>query len=131
MKNTQITVIKVFCLSQTSRNLEWAPLLSHKYKDALDFNLELSSNLEDSQIIVWDGLITPKSEEIFNRVIKKLKSPDATLFYSGEERTLFSDHPYTKRYDLKDTRLEILPARPLPEEILFALDTFWKKRANV
>ncbi len=129
MKNQ--SSLNIYCFNQPALNTEWDSLRSDKYKNALPFEWKIVENLEDAQVIAWDGVISPKGRHYTEQVIQKLKD-GALLLLMGEGRTLFKDSSVVELLDLDQIRyVELSGWSLLPEDILATLEVCNQKIAHV
>lgn len=123
--------LKIFNFSHPLMQTEVFSLLGDKYKDTLSFKWEITNDYAASDVVLWDGVITVKNKEAVEKVIDDIKS-GKVLFLLGESETLFKNHPMVK---LQNTENLNCVARfgwnILPEEILSALETCYKKSKHV
>lgn len=129
--NKQKPKMTLFCLSQPVVDTEWASLLGDKFSQAMPFELSLSTELGTAQVIAWNGLLTPKSIDVYEMVLSKLRD-GAVLLLLGEARTLFQGHPFVKFADTTNFKVVELPSWAiLPEELLNGLELCWEKIKHV
>jgi Ni,Fe-hydrogenase III small subunit len=130
MKEKEKT-LQIFNFSHSLINTELLSLLGNKYHGALPFSWEFTTEIESSDVILWDGVITPKN----NRYVEKLLSESRSgkiLLLLGESRTLFQEQPGIKLLNIDHLNIVELPGwNALPEEILSSFYTCYKKLKNV
>lgn len=125
-KNT----LKIFCLGGPLLSTEWASIMGHKYREHMNFVPVLVSSPEEAEVIVWDGVMTPKSQRTLQELLDKTN--DKTVFLmTGEATTFLHDHPFVRMNQRELTSVYLPPSRVLPEEILDALDECRKKAGHV
>lgn len=129
MKNQ--TTLNIYCFNQPALNTEWDSLRSDKYRGTLNFDWKFVENLDEAQIIAWDGVITPKGRHYTEKIIQKLKD-GALLLLMGEGRTLFKDSSLVELLDLDQIRyVELNGWSLLPEDILATLEVCNQKIRHV
>lgn len=129
--NKKHTTLKLFNFSHPLMNTEMYSLIGDKYSGTLPFTFEFVDDINESDVILWDGLITSKNKNVAE-IILSLIGPDRILLLIGESLTLFRDHPLVRFIDNKNLHLMELPGwNVLPEEILQKLEECFKKLKNV
>lgn len=124
-------VIKIFNFSNPLMTTEWLTLHGNKYAGILPFEWVLTSNYSEAEVVAWDGIITPKNQDIVSKLIDDFKSSKILLFI-GESTTIFKDHPVVQMVDTSGIRFVQLNGWSiLPEEILSALEECYQKLKNV
>lgn len=124
-------VLEIFCFSSPVLMTEWQSLLGSKYDQVLPFRWHTTLDYEKAQVVIWDGVITPKNERIVSKLIEDLKS-SKVLLLMGEALTMFHNHLTVKVLDTSGIRyVEIAGWNVLPEEILAALEECYKKIKDV
>lgn len=130
MKN-EVQPLKIFNLSQPFMKTEWLSLLGDKYRDTLSFPWEIVSDYESAEVVVWDGVISPKRAESINRVLEDLKN-NKVLLLMGESMISLRDHKIVSLVDLDQIRYVELPGwTVLPEDILGAIELCHQKLKHV
>lgn len=114
------STLNIFCLGGPLLSTEWVSLLGDKYRSHMDFEPVIVSEAGEADVVVWDGVLTPKSSMIITEFLEKL-SEKTTLLITGEAKTLFLDHPFVKLHPKMLDAVYLPPSRMLPEEILEAL----------
>lgn len=129
--NKKNTTLKLFNFSHPLMNTEMYSIAGDKYSGTLSFTFEFVDNINDSDVVLWDGLITSKNKNVAE-IILGLIGPERILLLIGESLTLFREHPMVKLIDYKNLNLMELPGwNVLPEEILQTLTECYKKLKNV
>jgi hypothetical protein len=124
------TKLKIFCLSGPLLSTEWASIMGDKYQHHMNFEPVLVGNISDAQVIVWDGVLTPKSGPVFSQLLDDIHE-QVVFLITGEAATLYHDHPFVKLSDRMNGAVHLSPSRTLPEEILEALDECQKRLTHV
>jgi Ni,Fe-hydrogenase III small subunit len=120
-------LLKIYCLSHPLVDTEWLTLLGDKYSGSLEFDFELVEEVNDAQVVVWDGIITPKNTYYVKPVLEKIRN-SKILLLQGEIRTLFTGHPFVKMVNLENMKYVELPGLTvLPEQLLSALEQCYQK----
>jgi Ni,Fe-hydrogenase III small subunit len=123
--------LTIFSLAQPLFETEFFSLKGDKFRDALPFGLEFVDNFQSAQVIAWNGLVTPKSSEISESILKRLQE-GAVLLYIGEPRTLYKNHPFVKFISTENMKVVTLSGYDaLPEELLLALQQCREKMQHV
>ena len=130
--NKDRSTLKVYCLSHPLFDTEWLSLLGDKYVGSMSFDLELVDDILTAEVVVWDGIITPKNTFYIKPMLEKIRS-SKVLLLQGEMRSLFVGHPFLKLVNLENMNYVELPGLTvLPEELLGALEQCHQKlRPNV
>jgi hypothetical protein len=127
----KIESIKVFNFSHPLMTTEIFSVLSDKFVGSLPFSWELSKDYESSDIVLWDGIITPKNQKIVDKILGDIKSGKVLLLI-GESQTLHKDRPGIKILNTENLNIvELSSWSVLPEEILGALENCYKKLKHV
>jgi hypothetical protein len=122
--------LNIYCLGGPFLSTEWPSIMGDKYRDHMNFRPVIVSSPEEAQVVVWDGVLTPKSSALINDFLEGL-SEKTVLLITGEAATLFSDHPYVKLQTKMKDAVHLPPSRVLPEEILEVLDECHRKVTHV
>ncbi len=122
--------LPIYCLGGPLVSTEWSSILGDKYRSLMNFDPILVNTPEAAQVIVWDGVLTPKSAPIIGHLIDSL-SDKAVFLITGEAPTLFRDHPFVKFNSRNIPAVYLPPSRVLPEELLEALDECRKRAGHV
>lgn len=125
-KNT----LTVYRLGGPLLSTEWSSLMGDKYRGHMDFETVLVQTPEEARVIVWDGVLTPKSAPLINDVMAKA-NPNTVFLITGEAQTLFQDHPFVKLGARPEATVFLPPSRTLPEDLLEALEECRKRMAHV
>lgn len=130
MKKNEVG-LKVLLLSQPLQHTEWLSLMGDKYYSALPFAIEFTHELSAAEIIVWDGVMTPKSQKVYQDVVHSLRE-GKVLLLQGEARTLLKKHPIVSQVNIEEMKCVDLPGWSiLPEEMIVALEKCHQKLKNV
>src|SRR6478672_6970869 len=105
--------LNIFCLGGPLLSTEWASIMSDKYRAHMAFEPVIVQTPADANIVVWDGILTPKSTPIIGEFLKNL-SDKTVLLITGEGKTLFIDHPFVKFQDRVRDAVFLPPSRNLP-----------------
>ncbi len=124
------TSLNIYCLGGPLLSTEWASIMGDKYRNHMSFEPALVSSPDLAQVVVWDGVLTPKSTPIIQEFLDRL-SDKTVLLITGEASTLFHDHPFVKLQSKINDAVFLPPSRVLPEEILEALDECRRKGTHV
>lgn len=124
------TSLNIYCLGGPLLSTEWSSIMGDKYRAHMNFEPVLVNSPEAAQVIVWDGVLTPKSTPLIGRLIDQVT--DKTVFLiTGEAPTLFRDHPFVKFNSRDLPAVYLPPSRVLPEELMEALDECRKRAGHV
>ncbi len=119
----------IYCLGGPWLATEWVSLMGSKYREHMDFSPVLVNSPDRAQVIVWDGVLTPKSSGAIAQIFETL-GKEKVLLLTGEAETSLQHHPFVKlSRDLPHVVLS--PSRVLPEEILEALQECRKRLTHV
>lgn len=130
MKETA-KVYKIYQLSNPLMNTEWPAVLGDKFHKALSFEWAMTTDLKEADIVVWDGVISPKSASLLNPLIEELKQ-NKVLLLVGESMTSLRNHPMVKLVSTEGLRyVELSGWGVLPEEVLGALEACHQKLTHV
>lgn len=123
-------VLKVHCLSLPQVATEWGSILGDKYRSALPFDVELTDDPKEAQVIAWDGIIGKKLESLMPAITELLK--DKVLLLTGESSTLVKEMRLVRSVQLESSDNVELPGwTVLPENILASLQVCWEKLKRV
>jgi Ni,Fe-hydrogenase III small subunit len=129
--NKTPTLLKLFNFSHPLMETELLSLAGDKYSHALPFSFEFVEDFKDSDVILWDGVITAKNTKAVETILNGI-GPDRILMLIGESFTLFHEHPLVQLVDSKNLNVLELPGwSVLPEEIIVKLEECFKKLKNV
>lgn len=127
----KIESIKIFNFSHPLVVTEVFSLLGDKFSHGLPFSWELSKNYNESEIILWDGVMTPKNQKVVDKILSDVKTGKVLLLI-GESQTLHKERPGMKLLNTENLNMvELSSWSVLPEEILGALETCYKKLKHV
>lgn len=130
MKETA-KIFKVYQLSNPLMNTEWPAVLGDKYHKVLSFDWAMTSDFKEADIVVWDGVISPKSAALLAPVMEELKQ-NKVLLLVGESMTSLRNHPMVKLLSTDGLRyVELSGWGVLPEEVLGALLACHQKLTHV
>lgn len=118
--------LKIYNFSHLLMHSEVSAILGDKFFQSLPITWEVTPDIEKSNVIVWDGLITVKNKLFAQRVVEEIKK--------GRVLILLRDnaHKIAPSVNLEDLNyVELSSWSALPEEILLALNECHKKLANV
>lgn len=126
-----MNTLKVFVVANPATYNEWAILKSTKYSGAFDFNWEFTSNIDEAQVFIWDGVKNITSQDTFRRVEDILSSEGHILLWVRLIDFL-EDFKTTSLIDLDQTRyVELNHSELRPESMIWALKECKKKLTNV
>ncbi len=129
MNKTEL--LKIYSLNQPFISSEWRAIMGDKYRHALPFELVLTDDIEEAQIIAWDGVVSLKLKRLLPE-IKNYFKQGKVLLLMGESQTLFKNHALVELMNLTDYRIvELTGWSVLPEDILAALEQCHQKCKNV
>ncbi len=127
----KIAPLKIFNFSHPLLMTEWLSVQSDKFSRSLSFSWEIVSDYASAEVVIWDGVITPKNEEIVNKMFTDFKEAKVLLLF-GESMTLLRNHPTVKMLNPEGLRyVELAGWNVLPEEILSALEQCRERIAHV
>lgn len=123
--------LKIFNVSHPFIMTEALSLLGDKYNQALPFELVYVDDIGLAEVIVWDGIITPKNHSMIQIILEEMKRFKVLLILN-DSMTLFKDHPIVKMFDPTNLNyVELTGWSLLPEELLQALKLCHQKLQNV
>lgn len=125
-KNT----LTIYCLGGPFLTTEWASIMGDKYRTHLSFRPVLVATPGEAKVIVWDGVMTPKSHLTITEMINQVGEKTVFLL-TGEAATLFQNHPFVRLNTRKLSSVFLPPSKVLPEEILEALELCRSRSGNV
>jgi Ni,Fe-hydrogenase III small subunit len=118
--------MKVHLMSHPLLCTEWLSLKGHKYLHLPDFNWEIVDSPEDADVLVWDGVLSPKAQANL-KYLKSLAS-SKVLLLQGESRIALAQHDYVKLFELDGVRyVELQGWSVLPELLIEALKQCYQK----
>lgn len=124
-------VLKIFQLSHPLMTTEWLSIFGDKYHNALSFKWMMVTDIKEADVVVWDGVITPKAAPLLGPLLEEFKQ-NKILLLVGESMTSLRNHPLVKLASLDGLRfVEISGWSILPEEILGAIEVCHQKLTNV
>ena len=127
----KVAPLKIYHFSHPLMTTEWLSIQSDKFSRTLPFEWEIVNDYASAEIVVWDGVITPKNEEITSAMFKDFKESKVLLLL-GESMTLLRNHPIVHMLNPEGLRyVELAGWNILPEEILSALELCREKLKNV
>lgn len=127
----KIAPVKIYNFSHPLMTTEWLSIQSDKFSRTLPFEWVMVNDYASAEIVVWDGVITPKNAEITSSMFKDFKDSKVLLLL-GESMTLLRNHPIVKMLNPEGLRyVEVAGWNILPEEILSALELCREKLKNV
>ncbi len=127
----KVAPVKIYNFSHPLMNTEWLSIQSDKFSRSLPFEWQMVNDYASAEIVVWDGVITPKNAEITSAMFKDFKDSKVLLLL-GESMTLLKNHPTVKMLNPEGLRfVEVAGWNILPEEILSALEVCREKLKNV
>jgi Ni,Fe-hydrogenase III small subunit len=113
--------LRVYLLSHPISHTEWWSLLGDKYRHLLPFEWEIVDSPVDAQVLVWDGILAPKSGHRLRDLFDNLAG-EKVLLLQGEATTLLADHPYVQVFEIGARNVVKLPGwGVLPEDLIQAL----------
>lgn len=122
-------LLRIFNFSHPLMVTESLALLGDKYVSALPFKISAVNNIQDSDIVLWDGVLTPKNKKMVNRMMESL-SPSRLLIIMGESYTLLDENEVVKVYETREEKISSGWSL-LPEDLLNVLLDCHKKLQNV
>jgi Ni,Fe-hydrogenase III small subunit len=123
--------LKIFNFSHPLMNTEWLSIMGDKYSSAFSFKWQMVTDPNEAQILVWDGVLTPKNQSIIEPFITD-KKPGRLFLLLGESLTLLKDNPMIRIINTEE--IEHVPLfgwNILPEDILVALEKCHQKLNHV
>jgi Ni,Fe-hydrogenase III small subunit len=123
--------MKIHLLSHPMLATEWLSLAGDKYRHLPDIEWELCDSPEDADVLVWDGIVSPKGSLPAEKVQELLKQ-NKVLLLQGEARTIMASHDYLKLFDTTEIKCVELPGwSELPETLAEALKQCHQKLTHV
>lgn len=123
--------LKLFNFSHPLLNTEINSIIGDKFSGSLPFKIEIVDSLEAANVVLWDGIVTPKNRKVSDKIIKSI-GPDRVLFLIGESMTLFKGHDVAQPVDSSGLNVVELPGWTiLPEEIISKVQNCYQKLYNV
>lgn len=125
MKEKQRT-LRIFNFSNPLSNTEILSVLGDKFKNALPFKWEFISDYKSADVIMWDGVITPKNKYYVEKIISD--SNQKIILLVGESVTLLKESPVARLVEMDRSNIvELFGWTLIPEEILAAFQTCYQK----
>lgn len=125
------STLKIYNFSHPLMLSELLSLSGDKYAKVLSFEWELVDEIASAQIVVWDGVVTPRNQSSVARMLELLRDGKVLLLL-GESKTIFRDHPLVRSLDLTNLRTVEVPSwNALPEEILSSFEHCREMLAHV
>lgn len=119
--------IRLYNFSHPLMETEVLSVLTDKYRSILPFECVEVYDLDQADIVLWDGVLTPKNQTRVEKMMETINS-GRVLFVLGESQTLFKDHPIVKFVDPSGLNFVELPGWSLlPEDLLQGLNECYKK----
>jgi hypothetical protein len=123
-------VLKIFNYSHPLLQTELLSLLGDKYVHALPFPWEFVQDLEAAEVVVWDGVMSPRNKYYTDELLRKLETK--VLLLTGEAMTSLKASKKVSLVDESKFQVVRLTGwNVLPEEILSALEAAYKKLHHV
>lgn len=123
--------LKLFNFSHPLLNTEITSIFGDKFSEVFPFEIELVDTLEASNVVLWDGIITPKNRKITDKIVQTIGT-DRILFLIGESMTLFQGSEVARTLDPSNLNVVELPGwSVLPEEIISKIQNCYQKLYNV
>lgn len=122
--------LKFYCLGGPHSSTEWWSITGDKYRDYKGLNPVMVTAPEEAEIIIWDGIISPKSAAHINELLDNIAG-SVVFLMTGEAATFHRDYPVVKINNRDLPAVFLPPSRVLPEELLEALDECRKRRNHV
>ena len=123
--------LKLFNFSTPLMNTEVFSIAGDKYESTLPFSCHFVDDFGNSDVVLWDGVITTKNKKIAEKVLSGI-GPSRILLLLGESATLLKDHPLVELVNPEHLNcIEIRGWNLLPEEFLQALSECHKKLQHV
>lgn len=114
-------ILKIFSLASSQSVLELDSLTGDKYREAVNFELSEVSRPEEAHVIVWDGILNPKSEGIVE-ALRPLLDRGLPLLLTGERRAFIDDSEVAESFISPSWKTLVLPPwGSVPETILLSL----------
>jgi hypothetical protein len=123
--------LKFFCLGHPALSTEMLSILGDKFSHSLPFEIKMTSSIEDSSVIVWDGIISLKMRRIFPEILNYLRQ-NRVLLLIGDSVTLTEGQEILKQFRPDEIAGVYLNGwNLLPEEILQGLMDCYQKIKHV
>ncbi|HLT22161.1 MAG TPA: hypothetical protein VKZ84_01915 [Bacteriovoracaceae bacterium] len=126
-----MNTLKVFVVANPATYNEWAILKGTKYFGALDFDWEFTSEVDEANVFIWDGVKNIVSQNMFSKVEKKISSEGHILLWV-RLLDFFEKFKSSVLIDLDQTRyVEVNESQLCPETMIWALNECKKKLTHV
>lgn len=123
--------LAIYQVSHPFMMTESFSLLGDKYLYALPFSLNFVDKMDEADVIIWDGIITPKNHVLAEMILEEMKKTKVLLLLN-DSMTLLKNHPIIKMFDpINLNYVELAGWSTLPEEFLGALELCHQKLRNV
>jgi hypothetical protein len=123
--------LKIFCFGNPVLTTEMLSVLGDKFCHSLPFDIVITPSIEESSVIVWDGIISLKMRRVFPDILNYLRQ-NRVLLLIGDSSTLTEKQDILKQFQPDEIASVYLSGwNLLPEEILQALLTCYQKIKNV
>lgn len=123
--------LKIFVVANPATQNEWAVLRSTKYQNAMDFSWSFTSDLEEANIFIWDGLSNKVSRKSFEKLEKKI-STEGHLLLWVRPIDFFESFKTTSGLDLDQIRyVEVFQTGLNPQRMISSLTECKKKLIDV
>lgn len=118
-------------LPSSQSSLEWESLFGDKFREASDFALLEVFTPDEADVIVWDGILNPKSQEVIE-VLRPVLDRGIPLILTGERRAFYEESVIAEAVPSQSWKTHVLPPwGSLPEELLLSLSQVMKGTVNV
>jgi hypothetical protein len=126
-----LPILKIFTLASSQSHLEWESLLGDKYREAAKFQMIEVDAPQNADVIIWDGVLNPKSRELIES-LKPFLDKGVPLVLTGERRAFIEESVVAETLVAPAWKTIILPPwGSLPESLLLSLAEFVRKDAHV
>jgi Ni,Fe-hydrogenase III small subunit len=130
MKDKQVA-FKIYHFSHPLMQTEMISLAGDKYKNVLPFEWTFVNSFNEADVVVWDGIITPRNQGYIRDMLENIGSTKALLLL-GESLTLFRNHPMVQELKFDSIKkVEVAGWNILPEEILAAFEACREQLTHV
>lgn len=115
------TTLRLFTLSSSQAHLEWESLFGDKYRDAGSFELSLVDHPQDADVIVWDGILNPKSKDLVE-TLRPFLDRGIPLVLTGERRAFMDESVVAESLVTPGWKTITLPPwGSVPEDLILSL----------
>lgn len=129
MKDQQHT-LRIFNFSNPQASTEILSVLGDKFVNTLPFKWEITTDYKASDVVIWDGVITPKNRHYVDQIVND--SDKKIILLVGESVTLLKQSPVAKMVEMdRSNVVELFGWTLIPEEILSAFQTCYQKLGHV